>query len=324
MSSMGLIYGSRFEDIDHLAPLMEILGIPLFVTDEEIRKIIEIFYPAVNVQLQIPNDLGKKLLATGNTVISCMPTVTIRRLLGLEEMMAKRQLHTIFLPHGYSPQIDKTILAEKNVLVLGKKMIDLFYSLSQVMNFETLVSVGNYRYLYYQKNKEFMQQRLESWYNNCAHHRAVFFPTDFEEPEHIVFLRENLIANWDLFVVHHPINATDPIIKVLKESEKLTTPYIYPYLGQGALFVVEESNVVYDALFFETPTFFFKDHPELDTLGIKFDKNMEEGLKKVEHLKNKKKEILPYAFDLYPSLDAIKVRLELLLSGIGSLDDYHP
>jgi hypothetical protein len=39
MASIGLIYGSRFEDIDHMAPLMEILGLPLFVTDEKILEI---------------------------------------------------------------------------------------------------------------------------------------------------------------------------------------------------------------------------------------------------------------------------------------------
>lgn len=322
MSAIGLIYGNCFEDIDHLAPLIDILHLSLFVTEEEIRTKINRFYPSVNVRLVLPNDLGKILLKEGNTLISCMPTAKIRRLFGLEEMMQKKQLHTLFLPHGYSKQdLTRSILSEKNVLVLGKKMIDIFYSLNQTLNFRTLVSVGNYRYLYYLKQKESMGKNLESPFTHTTHHPAVFFPYDHESPEHIHYLREHLEKDWQLFVKYHAKKLNDPINLELLNEEKLDTPYVYPYLERGALFVIEESSVVYDALFFDTPTFFFKDHPELDTLGIKFNPNMAEGFKKVERLRAKKKEVLPYVFDLYDSLDQIEQKVTPLLKDLAEQDN---
>lgn len=322
MSAMGLIYGNYFEDIDHLAPLIDILHLPLFVTEKEIFDRINRFYPTVNVHLVLPKALGRTLLKEGNTVISCIPTVKIRRIFGLEEMMLKRQLHTLFLPHGYSRQdLTQAILLEKNVLVLGKKMIDIFYSLGLKLNFQTLVSVGNYRYLYYLRHEVEMEQNIEAHFLSTPHHRAIFFPCDQESPEHIHYLREHLKKDWELFVKYHAKKTNDPINIELKPTEKLDCPYIYPYLKKGALFVVEESSVVYDALFFDTPTFFFKDHPEIDTLGIKFDPNLEEGFKKIDRLRIKKKEILPYVFDLYTSLDQIEQKLNLLLTDIAAQDD---
>jgi len=322
MGSMGLIYGSRFEDMDHMAPLMEILGLPLFVTDEKILESIRTFYPAVNVQIFLPPDLGKALLKTGNTLISCIPTSKIRRLFGLEEMLEKRALHTIFVPHGYAKEdLTNGILGEKHILVLGKKMVDLLYSLTTIYNFKTLVSIGNYRYLYYKKNQKFMEEKLEKAFSVAKEHKALFFPTELEDPSHISFLRDHLKEGWKLFVKYHAKKINDTLNIEIHKEEKLDTPYIYPYLEKGSLFVVEDSNAVYDALFFNTPTFFFKDHPELDTLGIRFEANLDESLKKVEKLQMKKKEILPYAFDQYNSIDEIKVKVLALLKDISEGDD---
>ncbi|MBM3197169.1 MAG: hypothetical protein FJZ61_04230 [Chlamydiae bacterium] len=322
MGAMGLIYGSRFEDIDHLAPLIEILKLTLFVTDEKIEQIIKHFYPAVNVRICSPNDLGKALLKEGKTLISCIPTPKIRRLFGLEEMLQKRGLHTVFLPHGYSQaDMTKGLLAEKHILVFGRKMVDQLYSLTTNYNFKTLVSVGNYRFLYFKKNLSFLEKNLEPAFLEVKEHRALFFPTLLETPEHVDFLRAHLKENWKLFVKYHAKNINDPVDLKIHKDEKIDTPYIYPYLEKGALFVVEDSSVVYDALFFNTPTFFFKDHPELDTLGIRFEENLDESLKKVARLQEKKKEILPYAFDLYPSLEEISNRVHYLLKEISELDD---
>jgi hypothetical protein len=322
MASIGLIYGSRFEDIDHMAPLMEILGLPLFVTDEKILEIIRTFYPAVNVQIYAPPLLGKALLKEGNTLISCLLTTKIRRLFGLEEMMEKRALHTVFVPHGYAQEdLSRGILGEKHILVLGKKMVDLLYSLTTMYNFKTLVSIGNYRYLYFKKHQTFMEEKIERPFSFAKEHKALFFPTNLEDPSHIAFLRDHLKEGWKLFVKYHAKTFNDLFDRAIHSEEKLDTPYVYPYLEKGSLFVVEDSNAVYDALFFNTPTFFFKDHPELDTLGIRFQENLDKSLKKVENLQIKKKEILPYAFDQYNSLDEIKIRVLALLKDINEGDD---
>lgn len=322
MASMGLIYGSRFEDIDHLAPLMEILGLPLFVTDEKIYASIKTFYPCVNLQIFSPPDLGKALLKEGNTLISCILTSKIRRLFGLEEMLKRRALHTVFVPHGYAQEdLTKGILGEKHVLVLGRKMVDLLYSLTTIYNFKTLVSIGNYRYLYYKKNQTFIDEKIERHFFLTKDHKALFFPTGSEDPAPINFLRDHLEEGWKLFVKYHAKNQNDLVDIQIHNDEKLDTPYVYPYLEKGSLFVVEDSNAVYDALFFNTPTFFFKEHPELETLGIRFQESLALSLKKVEKLQSKKKEILPYAFDQYTSLEEIKVRVLSLLKDISEGDD---
>jgi hypothetical protein len=166
-----------------------------------------------------------------------------------------------------------------------------------------------------------MEEKLENPFSVAKEHKALFFPTELEDPSHISFLRDHLKEGWKLFVKYHAKKMNDTLNIEIHKEEKLDTPYIYPYLEKGSLFVVEDSNAVYDALFFNTPTFFFKDHPELDTLGIRFEANLDESLKKVEKLQTKKKEILPYAFDQYNSLEEIKEKVLALLKDISEGDD---
>ncbi|MFZ4772764.1 MAG: hypothetical protein ACOYK9_02085 [Chlamydiia bacterium] len=146
---MGLIYGSRFEDIEYLAPLIDILQLPLFVTEKEIEDRINRSFPSVNVTRASPNDLGKILLKKGNTIISCIPTSKIRDIFHIEEMMHKRRFHTVFLPHGFEEPLPLSAAEEKHLLVSGPKMIDELYSLSGNPRYKTLVSIGNYRELYF-------------------------------------------------------------------------------------------------------------------------------------------------------------------------------
>ncbi len=136
---MGLIYGSRFEDIEPLAPLIGLLELPLFVTEKEIADRINRSHPNVNCHLVTPNDLGKNLFKTGNTLISCLPISKIRQIFYLEEMMQKRRFHTVFLPHGPTEVLPPD---EKHILVYGPEMIDLFLENHPHLPFKSLVSIA--------------------------------------------------------------------------------------------------------------------------------------------------------------------------------------
>lgn len=308
MTSAALLYGHDTHYIDHIAPLAAVLNIPLVVTCEKVLHLIKIYYPDVNVHLEDPESASRYIYQHFDLLYTNLPAPFIRKLFFVEETMGKKRLPSILLPHGLSDkEVFEGYKEEKNVLVYGNKMIQALDRFNLLSSLHSTLSVGNYRYLYYKKNKE----RLDSLIGTLLPSkkpRLLFAPSWEDKEETLQLLAQLEPTHYELIVKLHPNSQTLSLKKanttVLKDF-----PPIYPLLNAVDALIVTTSSVGYDALFFPIPLYSFNDPKGLKsvvtTIRSPFDPFEEKKL-----YEDKRIDLLLDSFDLIKSLDSLKDHLE--------------
>src|SRR3989339_2080057 len=98
----GLIFGPAPHYIDHLAPLCSLLAIPLIVTEEEEKKLVQTFYPEVQVtqidSISLPDLLVEKI----DIIFLCTPRILFDEIFFFAQKLRNKKVHTIWCPHGNS------------------------------------------------------------------------------------------------------------------------------------------------------------------------------------------------------------------------------
>ena len=325
----ALIYGNNKHYIDHLAPICYFLNIPLLTNEEEIFLLIKKYYPNVNAALVDNREVNFYLVKNFDKIISCITKDLFDLDFRFQQDVLNKEIEIIWCPHGNSDK-GKTLFfmeALKNAsvaLVYGNKMKDFLKEKKVFHTIGSIIEIGNYRYLYFEKNKKFYDQIIK---NKIFSHldrfnkNILYAPTwkDSENSSSFFCYTEKLINSlpkkYNLIIKLHPntILKNELKIELLKEmhqNKKVLflnnfTP-IYPLLNITDIYIGDFSSISYDFLKFDRPMFFLKGENQklksdmFECGHIIEEENIfeqiENNLKKQIFLKEKKELLYNYTF----------------------------
>ena len=254
---------------------------------------------------------------------------------GGEQALAFR-LHTqkamkfIFCPHGQSDKgyqsntLDRYAVQEI-VLLYGSLMKEMLIDLSLWESIPKSIVVGNFRRLYYQKNRErLLKVAKDEIFSklNPANRTLLYAPTWNDEMQSGTFfefgeqLFKELPSHWNLIIKLHPdIEQREPVlfhrlslIEERRENFLVVTdfPLVYPILEMVDVYLGDYSSIGYDFLSFQKPMFFLqKPHllqAKLHTCGHVLDRSnpifpsIEEKISQDASLQKTRKRLYEQAF----------------------------
>ena len=289
MSTAVFLYGPAWHHIDHLAPLAQLLKIPLFVTDEEIEEGIDKYYPALDLRRMDRFDAAPYLVQEYSSLISCLPKVEIDQLIFFAQQKLKKLLVLLWCPHGQSDKgaisgFLKFLKQERALLLYGRRMIDQVTPevLKEVKGFALL---GNYRLADYKTHKAFYDKQAEPHFNalNSAKMTILYAPTwnDSEDSSSFFHAYHELISHLpkevNLIIKPHPnLKLQNPHFfeKIREELDSHPHillledfPLIMPLLAKCDVYIGDASSIGYDFLAFDKPMVFLNQNerdPKLD------------------------------------------------------------
>jgi hypothetical protein len=277
----GLIYGPDAHHIDHLAVICTIMDIPLIVTEDEVAKLVEKYYPNLQLTFLEPLEVTRHLLQNFDILYSCLPRPLIDEIFFLSQRLLGKKIHTIWCPHGNSDKGASTFFMEglreeEAALLYGKKMIDFLIEKQAFAQLKASVMTGNFRYQFYRAHKAFYDQALQKELGQSMKPGArtiLYAPTWQDAEKSSSFfdacptLIETLPENCNLIVKLHPNLFLQDDLKVQRlmwkyeETARLKFitdfPPIYPLLDFVDIYVGDMSSIGYDFLSFDKPMYFF-------------------------------------------------------------------
>ncbi len=309
--SAAFLYSIDFHYIDHLAPLADLLSIPLIITNDFILSFLTEFYPEIHVELVSPLTFSESILKNYDVIFSCFPKKLIDPLFFFEEQKLRKKLLTIWLPHGNSDKENLDGLKdEKIILTYGKQMLDILSKKNILSNFYQHIVVGNYRAKFFEKNKNFYDTLLAKKLSFPKKQKTILYAPTWGNPdleENLTFILKNLPSHYNLFVKIHPNSYLKslhfrikekyeeyPNIKFLDEF-----PLIYPLLDKTDILIGDYSSINYDFLYFDRPIFYLtKTKTPIQHTGyITSLKSLFEDLKKPDIYSEARKTLFNYAFE---------------------------
>ncbi len=280
MKAAALIYGPHGHHLDHLGPLSQLIGIPLFLTDEELFSQAKTFYPAIDARLHSPLDITMAILKEHSAVFSCLSKPLIEELFFFAQHALRKSIVPIWCPHGNSDKgyvngfMDYLSL-ESAVLIYGKRMLEFIKTLG-VLEKMAYITTGNYRLQDYRIHQEFYDRLSEKQIRRKlppAHQTFLFAPTwnDSEDSSSFNDACELLIGQLplktNLIIKFHPNTLIQEEWKVEHFVHKYEDhphvlflshyPHIYSLLSLCDLYIGDVSSIGYDFLTFDRPMVFF-------------------------------------------------------------------
>lgn len=268
-SSAALLYGPSEHHLDHLAPLAHFYNIPLIVTEEEIVELAKSYYPAVNVQYVDYIRLPFHLLENYEKLFSCLPRINLEEILFLAQALLKKQIKSVWCPHGNSDKGHASVFMEalrneERALVYGDRMIEFLKEKGAFDQLKQCTKIGNLRYAFYQKHKEFYQTLVQE---EILPHLKKGVPTILYAPtwqdsensssfeDLVPLLVKKLPTHFNLIVKPHP-NQLNSCERNGRTLFLANFPPIYPLLDFVDIYVGDMSSIGYDFLAFQKPMLF--------------------------------------------------------------------
>lgn len=266
--------------LDHLAPVCKLMDVPIMLTDDLDIYAAKKYYPDIEV-ISLPfEEFQPDLLASNYDVLyysDLWHRDTFKQ--KFEDLNAKyhKKMRGVHCPHGFSDKAFylKKAAFEDITLVYGQHMLDLFRNNGVLDVLHAYVVVGNLRYHYYKKHKEFFDKIAhEEVFSKFEKQQPIilYAPTwkDLEQTTSFFDaadeLFEQLPDEYNLLVKLHPqleLNDTAAYYRILGKYEKQPNllfikdiPIVYPLLAQTDIYIGDASAVGYDFLVFNRPMFF--------------------------------------------------------------------
>jgi len=265
-SIAGILYGPMQHHLDHLAPLCALLDIPLIVTDEGIAELGRLYYPGLKLIYWDYLEAPQNVVASFDILFCALPRPMFNDAFLLAQALQKKQVKTIWVPHGNSDKGHTSNLMEglqydEAALVYGPKMVDFLKMKNSFVQLKDHLVVGNFRLHYYRLHQPFYDSLVR---NRIPQDKkiALYAPTwnDAEASSSLTEALAHLIKaipeDWRLVVKPHP---NDPLPQAEHPKMLLLTdfPPIYPILEASSTYVGDMSSIGYDFLAFRRPMFFF-------------------------------------------------------------------
>lgn len=261
--------GSEYYMLDHIAPLAELLQMPLITTEEKNFELARKFYP--QVQVRFMPDLEFRL----GEIAEEFDTLFESKFWGVHlplifENLYKKKMRLIYCPHGQSDKISclGQYASQDTVLHYGPLMIEMLKELDIPLPNSAIV--GNYRWNFYKKYKDFYDRLAPVNRNKKT---LLYAPTWKDNDQGTSFFQwgakviEELPSDWNLILKIHPIlEEREPLLfyPIAKRAEKKENvfliqefPPVYPLLAQADVYLGDFSSVGYDFLAFQKPLYFW-------------------------------------------------------------------
>ncbi len=278
-AAAGLIFGPAFHHLDHIAPFCLLLNIPLIVTEKEIEKAANRYYPQLITFYKKSVELAYYVTSFYQVVFSSLPKDLFDKIFFITEQLLKKKLLNIWIPHGnsdkgYNSFFMEGLRKEKIVLVYGQKMIDFLEEKNVSGSFYAMVSLGNYRLTLYKKMRPFYDQIASKEVFDLLPkgEKTVFYGPTWNDAEKSSSLKtawphllRTLPSNWNLIIkIHsnmmHEMLQLSPLIEEAKTFPNVLIvnkfPPIYPLLSRCDFYLGDMSSIGYDFLSFNRPLFF--------------------------------------------------------------------
>jgi len=287
----ALIYGPEEHLVDHLAPLCEMMHMPLIVTEEEIARLVDKYYPNVDVILCDYLIVAQQLVKNFDIIFYSMPRDLFDEVFFFAQKLFRKKVHTIWCPHGNSDKGHQIVFMEalkkeEVALVYGQKMIAFMKNKQAFDQLKAYVELGNYRYTFYKQNSAFYEQIVAKEIRGKlapAEKQILYAPTwqDYEKSSSFfqatAHLIEQLPEKHNLIIKLHPNLLKQELLKTQILIEKYQHnpsvlflsdfPLIYPLLQMIDIYIGDMSSIGYDFLTFDKPMFFLNQNrrdPETD------------------------------------------------------------
>ena len=268
MRSAALCNGHLYHYLDHLAPLCDLLQIPLLTNDLKIEKMAHHYYPMVDTRYIAPAEMTPHYLGTNFDCFYVTEKHTRKKLQKLIETTCNKQVTFCYLPHGNSDKGLKNpalnpFLVQELALVYGEQMEERFCKNIPCKR------IGNFRYDFYLRYKNFydelVQKELQlpnkkiylyapTW-NDGENGTTIFEKKDFPEEAHVI-------------VNAHPLLFETHLAEMIALDPLTDFPLIYPLLARTDAYIGDYSSIGYDFLTFDRPLYFCgKEETELSKCG---------------------------------------------------------
>lgn len=262
------------------------MDIPLVVLGEEEAVLAHRYYPGVTVEQRDESDITPQSLISQYDILflsDLWPKDKFFKQFGELEKTLHKELRRVFCPHGFSDKAFyfKMFANEDLCLVYGQHMIDFFAEQHILETLSGIVTIGNYRYLYYKQNQAFYEKLVEEELISHFDKKRpviVYAPTwtDFENTTTFFnsyeFVMGQLPQDYNLIVKLHPrLELEDPAnyYRIIGQYEKqpnilFTKDFlpVYPLLAKADVYLGDMSSVGYDYLIFDKPMLFLNKHAE--------------------------------------------------------------
>jgi hypothetical protein len=275
MRAAALNTGSDFHLLDHIAPLAELLQIPLITTEELNFTLAKHYYPQVTVHYLPDLEFKLQQLAEEfDALFECKYWQA--HLKSLFRQLFHKEMRLIFCPHGQSDKGYQTPLlapyaTQDAVLVYGDLMLDMLQELNVALPDHAIV--GNYRRLFYEKYRPFYDHLITQEIRIDRSKKTLLYaPTWYDADGSTSFFDsgqeviKQLPSDWNLVLKLHPLlEQRNPVefyrvIALADQKPNLFVihecPLIYPILSLADLYLGDVSSVGYDFLSFEKPLYF--------------------------------------------------------------------
>ncbi len=274
------MYGTDAHHIDHLAPLAELLKIPLLFTEEELAARARQSYPFIETLFYHNGEVAEKTVSNYDVLLCSLPRLLFDEVFFFAQHFLQKRVATVWCPHGNSDKghhsyFMKALIDEELALVYGKKMVDFLQEKGVYGQLKKAIVMGDVRFSLYKKHRDHYQALLKE---KILKHLPkterlwLYAPTwkDGENNTSFFDAASHLIAalpkNAALIVKLHPNLAIQEefAIEALRHkhrgNKRLLFVHdfdpIYPLLDAVDLYIGDMSSIGYDFLFFDKPLFF--------------------------------------------------------------------
>ncbi len=268
--------------LDHLAPLCEMLDIPLIVVEREQVELGALFYPMIEIQYVPLSRLTLKYIASRfDTIITCGKFWAME-LKPLLELLHKKKVRFVFAPHGMS---DKEELLSKSV----NQDVQLIYGPLTKTNALHHIEMGNIRLGFYEKHRAHFDELADPFFQT-EKKTVLYAPTwktkatsssFFTDTGRII---EQLSDEYNLLIKLHPLLEENDLVnfhRIIGRYEDRATfienfPPVYPLLDRTDVYLGDFSSVGYDFLHYDRPMYFLQEGGRLSRCGKLFEGKIEE------------------------------------------------
>lgn len=328
--------GPEFHGLDHIAPLAELLDMPLIVTEEKSEMLARRYYPQVKVERI--SDLEMQLASIAqrfDVLFECKYWPV--HLKSIFRNLYRKEMLLVFCPHGQSDKGFKAPLLapyalQDLVLLYGDLMIQMLKDLEIWPSISSSLVIGNYRLSFYHKYRTFYDEIVKKEVPlNKAKKTLLYAPTWRDADGASSFFTQGakvisqLPSDWNLILKVHPLlEQRDPAYfyaiasLVDKKPNALLIhefPLVYPLLARSDVYLGDASSVGYDFLHFQRPLYFFPAdfQGKLRSCGkvLNPDQNIYSQLEIDHPFGQNQKELYRFAFSNPISKDAMIESIDL-------------
>ena len=260
--------------LDHVVPLLQIMGFPLLVCDPYLKELTEIYYPGVEVIVAKDYCLDSQLERFDTYIYSEF----YRRPTGyfqFGDFYSRRNVSSLFLFHGMGEKHGdlfwmEQLASEDGVLIYGPQFYEKLKEKNILGRINRLIFCGNYRAALYQGKAEpsgncraaLNQEKVEpkgvlyapTWTSPVQHSgRSRHYSTVLEDFEHV--MRE--LEDFDVTVKLHPYFEELYPKEARQMQKSFVPPPIFPLLDRTEILITDHSSIAYDFLHFKRPIFLF-------------------------------------------------------------------